>query len=74
MNKRKLQALIQTYFRLGGLQIQVNGLAAETLAKAIVNPEKYRDLIVRIGGYSDYFNYLSIDVRQEMVRRVAKGQ
>jgi pyruvate-formate lyase len=73
-DKHKLQALIQTYFNLGGLQIQVNGLTAETLARAITDPEKYRDLIVRIGGYSDYFNHLSLDVRKEMARRFVNGQ
>ena len=73
-DKRKLQALIQTYFSLGGLQLQVNGLCPDTLAKAIDNPDAYRDLIVRIGGYSDYFNNLGLDVRKEMVRRFAKGQ
>lgn len=72
-DRRKLQSLIHTYFELGGLQLQVNGLSAETLSKAIERPEQYRDLIVRIGGYSDYFNNLSVDVRHEMVRRVADG-
>ena len=73
-DKRKMQALLQTYFSLGGLQIQVNGLCAETLENAIENPDRHRDLIVRIGGYSNYFNNLTLNVRQEMVRRLAKGQ
>jgi pyruvate-formate lyase len=38
------------------------------------SPEKYRDLIVRIGGYSDYFNHLSLDVRKEMARRFGNRQ
>ncbi len=72
--QHKFHALIQTYFSLGGLQIQVNGLSAETLVEAIDHPDAHRDLIVRIGGYSDYFNNLSLDVRKEMVERIAKGQ
>jgi hypothetical protein len=52
---------------------QVNGLTAETLAKAIANPDDYRDLIVRIGGFSDYFNNLSLDVRREMAERLQQG-
>ncbi len=71
--KHNIQSLIQTYFNLGGLQIQVNGLTADTLWKAIDTPEAYRDLIVRIGGYSDYFNNLTIDTRQEMAMRMYKG-
>lgn len=71
--RRKMQDLLQTYFRLGGLQLQVNGLMADTLTRAIESPADYADLIVRIGGYSDYFNNLGIDVRREMARRAADG-
>lgn len=70
--KRKVQALLQTYFSLGGLQLQVNGLSADTLVEAIENPGRHRDLIVRIGGYSDYFNNLSVDVKKEMTARAAQ--
>ncbi len=72
-DKRKVQALLQTYFSLGGLQLQVNGLSTDTLVEAIENPDRYRDLIVRIGGYSDYFNNLSVDVKKEMTARAAQG-
>jgi formate C-acetyltransferase len=71
--KRKFQALIRTYFELGGLQIQVNGLNAETLKAALEEPNKYRDLIVRIAGYSDYFNRLGIDTQHEMIKRFSHG-
>ena len=71
--KRKLQALLQTYFKLGGLQLQVNGLSPEMLRKAINEPEKYKNLIVRIGGYSDYFSRLSEDVKNEMIERFSNG-
>jgi len=71
--KRKFQSLLQTYFKLGGLQVQVNGLTSEMLQKAINEPEKYNDLIVRIGGYSDYFNRLGDDVKQEMIKRFSNG-
>jgi trans-4-hydroxy-L-proline dehydratase len=71
--KRKFQQLLQTYFKLGGLQLQVNGLTAETLQKALKEPDRYDDLIVRIGGYSNYFNRLSNDVRNEMVKRFSNG-
>ena len=71
--KRKFQSLLQSYFKLGGLQMQVNGLSAETLQKAIKEPEKYNDLVVRIGGYSEYFNRLSNDIKHEMVKRFSSG-
>jgi len=71
--KRKFQALIQTYFQLGGLQLQINGLTAETLRAAVEEPENYRDLIVRIAGYSEYFNRLGSDVKHEMVKRLSCG-
>jgi formate C-acetyltransferase len=72
-SKRKFQALIRTYFELGGLQIQVNGLNAETLKAAMEEPDKYRDLIVRIAGYSVYFDHLGIDTQREMVKRFSHG-
>lgn len=72
-SKRKFQALIRTYFELGGLQIQVNGLNAETLKAALEEPEKYRDLIVRIAGYSVYFNQLGFDTQNEMIKRFSQG-
>jgi formate C-acetyltransferase len=72
-SKRKFQALIRTYFELGGLQIQVNGLNAETLKAAMEEPDKYHDLIVRIAGYSVYFDHLGIDTQREMVKRFSHG-
>ncbi|MBQ4145759.1 MAG: hypothetical protein IJD36_03935, partial [Clostridia bacterium] len=41
----------------------------ETLEKAIINPDEYRDLVVRIGGYSDYFVKLSPEMQQEVILR-----
>ncbi len=47
--------LIRTYFKLGGHHIQFNVVDAATLRAAQEHPEQYRDLIVRVAGYSDYF-------------------
>ncbi len=71
--KRKLQSLLMAYFEMGGLQVQVNGLSADTLKAAVKDPDKYQDLIVRIAGYSDYFTRLGIDTQQEMIRRFDEG-
>ncbi|MGF7141024.1 trans-4-hydroxy-L-proline dehydratase [Roseimarinus sediminis] len=67
----KLTALIRSYFRLDGHHIQFNVVNAETLRKAQKNPENYRDLIVRVAGYSDYFNDLGIDLQNEIIERTA---
>jgi trans-4-hydroxy-L-proline dehydratase len=54
----KLASLVRTYFKLDGHHIQFNVVNVNTLRDAQKHPEKYRDLIVRVAGYSDYFNDL----------------
>ena len=68
-NRDKIAAYIQTYFQLGGLQIQVNGLTADTLQKAYESPELYPDLMVRIGGHSRYFKDFSDVMKREFINR-----
>ena len=65
----KLSQLVRSYFRLDGHHIQFNVVNAETLKDAQKHPEKYRDLIVRVAGYSDYFNDLGVDLQNEIIRR-----
>jgi len=64
-----LTALIRSYFSLDGHHIQFNVVNADTLREAQRHPEKYRDLIVRVAGYSDYFNDLGEDLQNEIIRR-----
>lgn len=64
-----LTALIRSYFSLDGHHIQFNVVSAETLRDAQKNPERYRDLVVRVAGYSDYFNDLGEDLQNEIIRR-----
>lgn len=66
---QKLGSLVRSYFRLDGHHIQYNVVSAETLRDAQKHPEKYRDLIVRVAGYSDYFNDLGEDLQNEIIRR-----
>ncbi len=66
---KNLSHLIRTYFRLDGHHIQLNVVTAETLREAQKNPEKYRDLIVRVAGFSDYFVDLSEELQNEIIRR-----
>jgi formate C-acetyltransferase len=65
----KLGHLVRSYFRLDGHHIQFNVVSADTLRDAQKNPEKYRDLIVRVAGYSDYFNDLGEDLQNEIIHR-----
>ncbi|GAI90980.1 unnamed protein product, partial [marine sediment metagenome] len=64
-----LAHLIRVYFKLGGHHIQFNVINADTLKAAQKEPEKYRNLIVRVAGYSDYFNNLSKTLQDEIISR-----
>ena len=64
-----LTALIRSYFAMDGHHIQFNVVNAETLRDAQKHPEFYRDLIVRVAGYSDYFNDLGEDLQNEIILR-----
>jgi formate C-acetyltransferase len=68
-NIARLVSLVRSYFRLDGHHIQFNVVSAETLREAQKHPEKYRDLIVRVAGYSDYFNDLGTDLQNEIICR-----
>jgi formate C-acetyltransferase len=64
-----LVRLIRTYFKLDGHHVQFNVVDAATLRAAQQNPEKYRDLIVRVAGYSDYFCDLGPALQDEIIQR-----
>ncbi len=64
-----MQGLIKAYMLRGGFELQINVTDKELLEKAKKNPENYRDLIVRIGGYSDYFVKLSPEMQAEVILR-----
>ncbi|MEM3365479.1 MAG: pyruvate formate lyase family protein [Candidatus Methanomethyliaceae archaeon] len=66
---RKLAFLIKTYFNLGGKHVQFNVVSKETLIDAQKHPENYRDLIVRVAGYSAYFVELSKSIQDEVIKR-----
>lgn len=66
---RRLTALIRSYFKMDGHHIQFNVVSAKTLRDAQKHPENYRDLIVRVAGYSDYFNDLGENLQNEIIRR-----
>ena len=65
----KLSSLIRSYFALGGHHIQFNIVDTETLYAAQKCPEDYRDLLVRVAGYSDYFNDMNADLQADVIMR-----
>jgi pyruvate-formate lyase len=69
----KLQNLIRTYFDMGGMQIQINVVDQEVLRDAMEHPERHQDLIVRVGGYSEYFNRLSPALKETILERTEHG-
>jgi formate C-acetyltransferase len=66
-----MQSLIKTYLARGGFEMQINVIDEKTLHKAKENPDMYRDLVVRIGGYSDYFTRLTPQMQDEVILRTA---
>ncbi|MGA7476441.1 MAG: trans-4-hydroxy-L-proline dehydratase [Thermoplasmata archaeon] len=69
----KVAGLVRSYFRLGGHHIQFNVVTAATLRAAQAEPEKYRDLIVRVAGYSDYFCDLTRALQDDIIARTEHG-
>ena len=66
---KKLLSLIKTYFDLGGYHVQFNCVSSETLKKAQLHPEEYRNLIVRVAGFSAFFIHLDREVQDEIIKR-----
>ncbi len=69
-HKAEIKTLINIYLERGGLQFQVNSLSSKLLKSATENPESYPNLIVRIGGYSDYFKKLPQKTKKEFIERL----
>jgi formate C-acetyltransferase len=65
----RLGQLVRSYFTLGGHHIQFNIVDTTTLKAAQATPEEYKDLLVRMAGYSDYFNDMNADLQQEVIER-----
>lgn len=72
-NRRKVQDLVRTYFALGGMQLQINVVDQEVLRDAMEHPERHADLVVRVGGYSEYFTRLGRDLQATILQRVEHG-
>lgn len=72
-NRPKLQALIRTYFKKGGQEIQINATSREVLEKAMEEPEKYKNLVVRVSGFSAFYVTLDKSVQLDILNRTQKG-
>ena len=70
----KLASMTKTYLTNGGKHVQFNVVDRETLIKAQQHPEQYRDLIVRVAGYSTYFTALTKLVQDEVIERTGFQQ
>ena len=70
ISAEKLAALVKSYFESGGLQVQFNMVDSQVLEAARDNPEQYRDLIVRVSGYSAIFVNLSDIAQEEIINRI----
>jgi pyruvate formate-lyase/glycerol dehydratase family glycyl radical enzyme len=72
-SREKLAILTDTFFRNGGQHIQYNMVDTEELLDAKVHPEKHRDLVVRVGGFSAYFVMLSPEIQDDIIYRSEQG-
>ncbi|SEJ55410.1 formate C-acetyltransferase [Propionispira arboris] len=73
-NQVKLIALLRTFFnRLQGFHVQYNVVSRATLVEAQKNPDKHRDLIVRVAGYSAFFNILSKQTQDDIIDRTEQN-
>ncbi|MFD1174825.1 glycyl radical protein [Paenibacillus puldeungensis] len=71
--QKKLKALMQTYFDMGGMELQFNIVSADTLREAQKHPEEHKDLIVRIAGFSAYFVELYKGMQDDVINRTELG-
>jgi len=65
----RMKDMLKSFLANGGMQVQVNVFDAETLKEAEADPKKFASLIVRVGGFSDYYVRLSPDLRAEILKR-----
>lgn len=67
----KLAQMIKTYLTNGGKHVQFNIIDKDTLMAAQESPEKYEDVVVRVAGYSAYFNALTKEIQDEIIERTS---
>ena len=71
--RKKMMALIKTYFKNGGQEVQINATSRQTLLDAMEHPEKYHNLVVRVSGFSAFYVTLDKDVQLDILNRTQQG-
>lgn len=71
--RKKLLALIRTYFKSEGQEIQINATSREILEDAMIHPENYQNLVVRVSGFSAFYISLDKDVQLDILNRTQQG-
>jgi len=74
VKRAALTAAIQVYFNQGGQEVQINCVSREMLKDAMEHPENYRDLVVRVSGFSAYFTGLDRDVQEDILHRTEHAE
>ncbi|MCG8531958.1 MAG: hypothetical protein MI749_15030, partial [Desulfovibrionales bacterium] len=69
----RMAAYVASYCAMGGMQMQLNVVDANTLRHAMAHPDQYRNLLVRISGYNAYFVTLNREMQLELVHRAEYG-
>lgn len=69
-----LKGLIMGYMSLGGIQMQITCISAEHLQEAYENPELHKNIVVRVGGYSEYFSRLSDELKRMVINRTIQSE
>ena len=69
LSAEQIESLIKGYVKQGGMQMQFNVVDTEVLKDAQKNPDKYGNLLVRIGGYSDYFTKIPKRLQDDVIAR-----
>ena len=70
-SRDKVRALLSVYFRNGGQELQINSVDTETLRAAQRSPEQFRDLVVRVAGFSEFFVNLTPEMQEDIIAREA---
>ena len=68
-----LKALILSYMQMGGIQMQITCVSAQELQEAYENPDLHKNIIVRVGGYSEYFYRLSHELQKMVMARTVQN-
>ena len=67
--RAKLRAMLNVYFQNGGQELQINVVGTEILRAAQKDPEQYRDLVVRVAGFSEFFVNLTPEMQEDIIAR-----